>query len=297
MELRVLNYFLAIAREENITKAAQILHVTQPTLSRQIAQLEQELNVKLFHRSNHHIVLTEDGMLLKRRAQELIELSDKTKRELSHENEFVSGEIAIGCGETKSIIELTKVIVAFRKQFPDVTFDFYTGIADDIKDRIENGLVDIGLLLEPVEISKYHFLRMPRREKWCVLIKKDSPLAALETISPKDLVGVPIITAKRKSVQNELEHWFGEYYGQLNIVATSNVSYSNRAMMVEHDMAVALVHEFECGHKNLCLREFSPELSNYTVLVWKKNQMLSPAVSEFIAFAKKSLKGISVDSI
>ncbi len=153
----MLNYLLTIAREENFTKAANVLHVTQPTLSRQIAQLEEELDVKLFQRSNHHIILTEDGMLLKRRAQELIELSNKTKRELSHENEIIEGEITIGCGETKSIIELSKIIVAFRKNFPDVTFDFHTGIADDIKDRIENGLIDIGLLLEPVEISKYHY--------------------------------------------------------------------------------------------------------------------------------------------
>ena len=297
MELRVLNYFLAVAREENITKAAQILHITQPTLSRQISQLEEELGVKLFHRSNHHIILTDDGMLLKRRAQELIELSEKTKRELSHDNELVSGEIAIGCGETKSIIELTKIIVSFRKRFPNVTFDFYTGIADDVKDRIENGLADIGLLLEPVEISKYHFIRMPRIEKWCVLMRKDSPLAALDKISPKDLAGIPLITAKRKSVQNELENWFGEYYNKLNIIAKSNVSYSNRAMMVENNLAVALVHEFDCACENLCLREFSPELSTHSLLVWKKNQMLSPAVNEFVKFAKNSLKGISFDTI
>lgn len=292
-----MRYFLAIVREENITKAAQILHLTQPTLSRQIAQLEEELGVKLFRRSNHHIILTEDGLLLKRRAQELLALSDKTKQELSHENGFISGEIVIGCGETKSMIELTNVIVAFRKQFPDVTFDFYTGIADDIKDRIENGLVDVGLLLEPVEISKYHFIRMPRVEKWCVLLKKNAPLAALKTISPKDLVGVPLIMAKRKSVQNELEHWFGDYYSQLDIVATSNVSYSNRCMMVEQDLAVALVHEFDCGHENLCLRELSPVLSSRSLLVWKKHQTQSQAVSQFISFAQKSLEGISANTI
>lgn len=297
MELRVLNYFLTVAREENITKAAQALHITQPTLSRQIAQLEEELGVTLFRRGSHRIVLTEAGMLLKRRAQELIELSDKTKRELSHDDEVVTGEIAIGCGETKSITELTKIIVAFRKQFPDVTFDFYTGIADDIKDRIENGLIDIGLLLEPVEISRYHFIRMPRIEKWNVLMRKDSPLARLKTVSPKDLVDVPLIFAKRKSVQNELENWFGPYYDQLNIVATSNVSYSNRAMMVENGLAVALVLEFDCGYDKLCLRELSPELSSRSLLVWKKNQTVSPAVRAFIEFANSCLKDISFDSI
>ena len=166
MELRVLNYFLMAAREENITKAAAILHVTQPTLSRQLMQLEEELGVR-----------TEDGMLLRRRAEEIIGLAEKTKRELTHEEECIAGEISIGCGETKNMEYLSQKMIEFRERYPNVTFDIYTAIADDVKERIENGTLDMGLLLEPVEISKYHFIRIPYREKWCVLMRKDWPLA------------------------------------------------------------------------------------------------------------------------
>lgn len=221
----------------------------------------------------------------------------KTKEELSGSPQNISGEIAVGFGETQNIIELSQIMVAFREKYPDVTFDFHTGIASDVKERIENGLTDIGLLIEPVEISKYNFIKMPRREKWCVLLKKDSPLAQKESITAKDLVGVPLITAKRKSVQNELENWFGKYYKKLTIIATSNVSYSNRAMMVANHMGAALVHEFDCMHDEVCLKPLCPEISNGSFLVWKKNQPNSVLINTFIDFAKKCVTGMINDSI
>ncbi len=297
MELRVLKYFLAVAREENITRAAQYLHITQPTLSRQLMQLEEDLGVKLFTRSNHSIILTDEGMLLKRRAEEMLELYNKTKDELSNNHQNLSGIIAFGFGETQSIIELSQILVAFHKKYPDVTFDFHTGIASDTKERIESGLTDIGLLIEPVEISKYNFIKMPRREKWYALLKKDSPLAEKEYITAKDLVGIPLIAAKRREVQNELENWFGEYYKQLTILATSNVSYSNRCIMIANNMGAALVHEFECVSDKVCLRPLYPEISNGSLLVWKKNQTNSLLINTFIDFAKKYLSGIADNTI
>ncbi|MCI9625785.1 MAG: LysR family transcriptional regulator [Clostridia bacterium] len=297
MEFRVMKYFLTVAREENITRAAQYLHITQPTLSRQLMQLEEELGVKLFIRSNHSITLTNEGMLLKRRAEEMLELYGKTKEELSGSRQNLSGEIAIGFGETQNIIELSKIMVAFREKYPDVTFDFHTGIASDIKERIENGLIDIGLLIEPVDISKYHFIKMPRREKWCVLLRKDSPLARKDRIAAKDLVGIPLITAKRKSVQNELENWFGEYYKKLTIIATNNVSYSNRSIMVANHMGAALVLEFDCTNDDVCLRPLYPEILNGSFLVWKKNQPNSVLIGTFIDFTKKCVAGMVNDSI
>lgn len=165
MELRVLKYFLMVAREENITKAAQLLHVTQPTLSRQLMQLEEELGVQLFHRGKHKVTLTEDGMLLRRRAQELVSLSEKTKMELQHKEGMPTGEIAIGCGETKSMAALSGKMVSFRQKYPLVQFSIYSAIADDIKERLEKGLLDMGLLVEPVDISKYEFIRI---SKLCV---------------------------------------------------------------------------------------------------------------------------------
>ena len=166
MELRVLKYFLMAAREENITKAANLLHITQPTLSRQLMQLEEELGVKLFHRGKYHIVLTDEGMLLRRRAQEMIELEEKTKREFSKDEAQLAGEIAIGCGETRNMTFLSKKMAEFRRLHPLVHYDIYSATADDIKERMEKGILDIALLMEPVDIGKYEFVRMPQREHW-----------------------------------------------------------------------------------------------------------------------------------
>ena len=172
MELRVLRYFLAVAREENITKAAALLHVTQPTLSRQLMQLEEELGVKLFRRSQYRVVLTDDGMLLRRRAQEIVELADKAERELQHLDAELTGEIAIGCGESVGMTFLSEHIRAFRRLHRQVQFRIYSANADDVKERIEKGLLDMGLLTEPVDIGRYAFLRTssPRSSSSCEAI-------------------------------------------------------------------------------------------------------------------------------
>ena len=204
MEIRVLKYFLMVAREENITKAANLLHITQPTLSRQLIQLEEELGTTLFHRSKYRIVLTEDGMLLKRRAQEIIELADKAKKELSHEAEALSGEIFFGCAETRNMTFLSRKMAAFREKYPLVHYNIYSATADDLKDRIEKGLLDICLFTEPVDIGKYEFLRLEKKEVWGVLVRKDSPLASKETVTPEDLAKFPLLMSRRELVQNEL---------------------------------------------------------------------------------------------
>lgn len=177
MELRVLAYFLAVAREENFTRAAEQLHVTQPTLSRQIADLEQELGVKLFVRSSHHVVLTQDGMILKRRAQEILSLADKTKRDFLRGDETVEGVISIGSGEFLSTRLLTDGMAQFREKHPRVRFEIYSGNAGNIRERMERGLLDVGLMAEPIDVRKYHFLMMPVKEQWGALVREDSPLA------------------------------------------------------------------------------------------------------------------------
>lgn len=291
MELRVLQYFLAAAREENITKAAALLHITQPTLSRQLMQMEEELGVKLFRRGKHNILLTEDGMLLRRRAQEIVDLAEKAAKELKHGEEMVSGEISIGCGETQNMKPLSEMIASFRQKYPDVSFNIYTAIADDVKERLENGLLDMGLLLEPVEIGRYHYVRMPLREKWQVLLRRDMELAEKHKITPDDLAGVPLIIARRQSVRNVLENWFGYDKGKLNIASTCNLSHYNQSIMVESGIGVALVMEFTCNQDTLCLRPLDPELESGCVLVWKKNLTLSLAMQRFIAYMKEYLNG------
>ena len=195
MELRVLKYFLVVAREENITRAAALLHVTQPTLSRQLMQLEEELGVKLFRRGRYHITLTDDGVLLRRRAQEIVDLA---------------GEIAVGAGETNSMTDLSLKIAAFRRLHPLVRFNIYSATADDIQDRLEKGLLDLGLLAEPVNIGRYSFLRMPGRDRWGVWVHRDSPLARREGVTPEELLGTPLLLARREEVRKELAGWFGE---------------------------------------------------------------------------------------
>lgn len=281
MELRVLNYFLMVAREENITKAAQLLHVTQPTLSRQLMQLEEELGVQLFHRGKHSVSLTEEGMLLRRRAQELVSLSEKTKLELQCREDVPAGEIAIGCGETKSMSLLSKCMVSFRERYPLVQFSIYSAIADDIKERIEKGLLDMGLLVEPVDISKYEYIRMPVKERWGVLVREDSPLAGKASVTPEDLLGVPLIMSRREPVKNELASWFGAAFDQLEIAAGFNLIV-NAAFMVEQGLGVALCFDLGIVFENLRFVPLAPRMEAGSVLVWKKNQALSSAQAQFI---------------
>lgn len=286
MDIRVLKYFLIIAREENITRAAEILHVTQPTLSRQLMQLEDELNIKLFKRSNHSIRLTEDGMLLKRRAQEIVSLAEKTEREFRHKEEAISGEIAIGSGETRSVHILAEMIARFQEKYPMVQYDLYTANADDIKERLDKGILDIGLLTEPADISKYNFIRLKKREKWGILVRKDSELSSKEKIAPEDLLQVPLILVKRPLVKNELAGWFGDYYDQVQVAGTYNLI-NNAAVMVEKGIGVALCFDLGTSYNNLQFIPLSPSIETGAVIVWKKNQIVSQTTHQFIEFLKK----------
>lgn len=295
MELRVLNYFLAVAREENITKAAQILHISQPALSRQIMQLEDELNVKLFVRSNHKIILTEDGLLLKRRAQELISLADKTKQDFLKKDAELAGEITIGSGEFRSTRELAKIMVAFQGKHPLVKFQIYSGNADNIQDYIGRGHLDLGVIGEPVDISKYGFVSMPVKERWGVLVRKDSKLAKKEQIRAEDLLHIPLVTASR-NLQGDFAAWFGDLYDKVKIAATGNLLY-NEAMLVESGMGAVLCIQLNCIYENLRFIPLYPEIQSRTALVWKKDAVFSSATTAFIDFASKCIKGISVDKI
>lgn len=292
MDLRVLRYFLVVAREENITKAAELLHITQPTLSRQLIQLEEELRCVLFTRGKHSITLTDDGMLLKRRAQELVALADKTAKEFDRDEATLTGEISIGSGESRSMRTLAKLLASFREMHPGVRYELYSGNADNIKDQIEKGLLDLGLLMEPVDIGKYEFIRLPIKDEWGVLVHKDFELAAKGAASPKDLAQLPLIVSKRGLVQHELANWFGEYYDRLEIIASYNLLY-NSAIMVQDKIGAALCLRLDSIYENLCFVPLSPPLKTGSVLVWKKHETLSPAVEEFIRHVKKCLESIS----
>ena len=292
MELRVLKYFLAVAREENITKAAEFLHITQPTLSRQLMQLEEELNAQLFIRGKNRIVLTDEGMLLRRRAEEIVDLANKTEKEFLEQDNLVTGEIFIGGGDTNAMHILARIIKEFKEEYPQIKYQFYSGNADDIKERLDKGLIDIGLLTEPVDIEKYEFVRLEQKEVWGILAPKDSKLAAKEYATPQDLLKLPLLSTRRTIVQNEIANWFGQDYEQLDIIATYNLIY-NAAIMVEEGIGYAI-----CLEKLVNINDetkirfipFYPPLLTGTVIVWKKHQIFSPATARFIEKIKHSLK-------
>ena len=292
MELRVLKYFLAVAREANITRAAEILNITQPTLSRQLMQLEDELNAKLFVRGKNKITLTDKGMILRRRAEELVDLAERTEKEFLNDNDIVAGEIFIGSGETNSMHSLAKVMKDFHDLYPQVQYNLYSANADDIKERIDKGLLDIGLLTEPVDISKYEFVRLKEKEVWGILMKKDDVLANKAYITADDLVGKPLISSKRTIVQNEIFNWFGKDYDKLNIISTYNLGL-NVAIMVEEGLGYAFSLENLINindETNICFKPILPRIETGTVIVWKKHQIFSSATSKFIEEIKNTFK-------
>ena len=291
MELRVLKYFLAVAREENITRAAALLHLTQPTLSRQLMQLEEELGVQLFHRSRYHIVLTDDGMLLRRRAQELVDLAEKTAQEFRQKDQL-RGEISIGSGDLEGMSLLSEMLASFQALHPEVTYQLYSGNADHTKERIEGGTLDLGLLLEPVDISKYDFIRMPVKEQWGVLIHQDDPLARKESVTPEDLAGIPLILTRRELIQQEMERWFGPCAQQLHITATGNLPY-NMALLAGARMGAFLTIRLHCTYDNLRFVPLSPPLESSTVLACKQVQKFSPAVAGLSNHVKNCLDTIA----
>lgn len=296
MELRVLGYFLAVAREENFTRAAEQLHVTQPTLSRQIAELEAELGVKLFTRSSHNIVLTEEGMMLKRRAQEILSLADRTKRDFIGRQEELEGTVAVGSGEFLSTRLLTDCMAAFRRIHPLVKYELYSGNADNISDSIEHGLLDMGLMSEPVDIRKYDFVSMPIQEEWGALVREDSPLAGKSTIAPKDLIGLPLISAMSCTAQSNIGKWLGEYLNDADVIAKGNLLY-NEALLAQSNVGAVIGIRLGCRYDGLKFIPFDPPLESGTALVWKKEQVFSSATAAFIEFAKKYIKGITDDNL
>ncbi|MCC8015418.1 MAG: LysR family transcriptional regulator [Eubacterium sp.] len=289
MEIRVLKYFLTVAREENITKAAETLHITQPTLSRQLNQLEDEVGVKLFERGSRRLSLTNEGLLLRRRAEEIVSLVDKTERELMEQEELVDGRIAIGCGILASCELLADIIKGFSEKYPLVKYDIFTANADVIKERMDKGLTDVGLMLEPVEIEKFEFIRLDIKEKWILLTSRKSPLAQKKFVTAEDLSRVPLIFPGRQNVQNEVINWFGNKFDSLNIICANNFASSSFPLikkglgsLITLDGGVPCLDESE-----ICKIPLKPELNFTSVLAWKRHQPFSLAAAKFIDYIKE----------
>lgn len=291
MELRTLKYFLTVAREENFTRAAELLHITQPTLSRQLMQLEEEVGAQLFNRLSRKITLTQAGLILRRRAEEIVGLVQKTEKEISTCDEMVEGEISIGAGELYAVQYLPPLIKSFRKIYPNVTFEIYTGNADQIKERIEDGLTDIGVMLEPVSIEKYEFIRLKDCERWVVLMPPDDPLTAKSAITPQDLAGKNVFMVSRGTVRNEIASWFGSSFKDIIITGSGNLP-ANKAIMVKEGLGYALIIGSSItfwDEKHIAWRPLQPEMRTSSVIAWKRHQPHTPAVEKFIAHLRDNL--------
>lgn len=284
VELRTLRYFLAAAQEGNITRAADILHITQPTLSRQIMELERELGTTLMLRGKNGLTLTDDGLFFRQRAEEIVELADRLEQNFTERKSDVSGLIAIGASESVGSRLFARLIKRFSDKYPLIQFHLYNEMADNIKDRLEKGLVDVGLLLEPVDTSRYDFVRLSQKETWGILMRDDHPLAERKTIAPDEIAEYPLILPLRERVRNEILNWMRKEEKDLTI-PLSYTLLSNAALMVEAGLGCAFCLDGALAiHSSPHLRfvPISPEHTTRSVLVWKKNQMFSPATALFI---------------
>ena len=288
MELRVLRYFLEVAREENITAAAESLHITQPTLSKQLMDLEDELGKKLFIRGKRRITLTEDGMLLRKRASEIIELVEKTETELQKNDELVVGDVYIGAAETDGIKLIAKLCKNLQDKFPNIHYHLFSGNSEDVLEKLDKGLIDFAILFEPSDFKKYNHIKLPVYNNWGLLTKKDNPLAKLEYIKPKDLLNIPLIFSKQALDNNELTGWFGHNVEKLNIVATYNLIY-NASFFVEEGIGSALTLDNLVNNPNLCFKPLEPNLKSNLVMAWKKYQVFSKASQIFLDELQKEL--------
>ena len=288
MELRVLRYFLTVVREGSITGAANALHLTQPTLSRQLQDLEKELKQKLLIRGKYKVSLTPEGMILRKRAEEIVELVEKTEEEFNSIKEIISGDIYIGCGETDSMKYVAEVMKELQTDYPDIKFHIHSGNAEDVTEKLDKGLLDFGILIQPIDLSKYDHLTMPQKDLWGVVMRKDSPLAGKKEIKLNDLTEVPLLASrqmsKKYSADSGFLDWFGDKFDKLNIAATYNLVY-NAAIMAEAGIGYAITLDKlvkSSENSNLCFRPLSPKLESGLDIVWKKYQVFSPAAKLFL---------------
>ncbi len=282
MEIRVLRYFLAVAREENISRAAEYLNITQPTLSRQLAALEEETGTMLFRRGSKRIILTEEGLLLRRRAQEIVDLADRTMEELNEKEKDISGQLTIGTGGLAANALMIRACEIMRQKYPKVHFSIFTGTADLVQERIDSGLADFGILLEPVSVEKYSFIRLPEKERWVALMRINHALADRKQIRVKDLMHQKLVFPERSGVRAEVFNWF-QADNEPDIAYTSNLSTTAAEIVMASDAVALIIDGSLSGYdtSELIKIPLYPTLASGTVLAYKKGVPLTPAADEF----------------
>lgn len=287
MELRVLEYFLAVTQEQSISAAAEHLNLTQPTISRQLKDLEEELGKQLLVRGkrNHKIGLTEEGRLFRKRAQEIVELVQKTENEIRQSGHGIAGDIFIGAGETDSLRVIARVAHRIQTEYPAVHFHIVSGDGQDLMDRLDKGLFDFGLLLGTNDSSKYEQLALPMLDHWGVLMRRDAPLAQKDRIMPQDLWDKPLILSRQMIHLPSFLQWMQKPIAELQISATYNLAY-NASLMAEEKMGYVLTLDKlinTSGDSNLCFRPLYPDITLGMKLVWKRYAAMSKAAEYFLA--------------
>lgn len=291
MELRELKYFLAVAQEQSILKASKALYITQPNLSRQMQNLEKEIGQQLFIRGNKKITLTEAGKLLQKRAEEIIELYKQTEVELSSPTSIVSGDIYIGTGESHAIKIIAKIAKSIQEQYPKVKFHFFSGDSATISEKLDKGLIDFGIFIEPFDVSKYEYLRLPLHDDWGVLIRKDDILINKEYVTPQDLINRPLICSQQSIGRNIITNWFNKKTDELNVVATYNLLY-NASILVDQGLGLAIGLDKiinTTGNSNLAFKPLYPKLISHLDITWKKNQVFPKCAELFLTMLKEVL--------
>lgn len=279
MELRVLNYFLAVAREGSVSRAAAALHVTQPTLSRQLMDLEEELGTRLFRRSSRTTSLTEDGVYFRRRAEEIVALAEAAQAEFRGQEGQLCGDIFIGGGETPVFSQLAMAAQRVRQQHPGVRFHLYSGNGNDVTEKLERGIIDFALLVDPVDVSRYESHTLSLRDTWGVLMRADAPESALPALTPAQLRGLPLLLSSQTRVDQMLSDWMGEDITRLNIAARGNLLY-NISLLVQQGLGYAVTLRGiinTTGESDLVFRPLSPALESGIRLAWLKSRPLSRA--------------------
>ena len=291
MELRVLEYFLTVAREQSITAAAEALHISQPALSTQLKAMETELGKQLLIRGvkgSRKIVLTEEGMILRKRAEEILSLVRRTENEITQSDQTIAGDVFIGTGETEIVRLFAMVAKKLQKKYPDIQYHISSGNAEHVLEYLDKGLIDFGLLFTEIDSQKYETIPVPGKDTWGVLMRRDSSLAQKETISPEDLWDKPLIISQQKGDHRYLERWLHREESELHIVATYNLLF-NASLLVDEGLGYALCYDklINTQGSNLCFRPFSPRLEAPGFIVWKKYQMFSKAANAFLQSLKE----------
>lgn len=295
MDIRILQYFLTVARKESITKAADILHMTQPPLSRQLKDLENELGKQLLIRGSKKVTLTEDGMLLRKRAEELVALMDKTRAEMLASDENIGGDVYIGCAETEAITFFAKAAKNLQKKHSLIHYHIYSGDAEHVMDRLDKGLIDFGLLIGATDTSKYDYMNLPLNDTWGIVMRKDSPLADKDVILPDDLWDKPLIVSHQTTANAQMRSWLKTDLSKLNVVATYNLVYNASRFAKEgFGYVIALDGLINTtGDSDLCFKPLFPTLEINLCIIWKKYQIFSKASNAFLKQLKEELRSIT----